>query len=240
MKWMTPKALLSLFSTIFLTLALVCISGCKTHQVGNVETSGFLKDYSQLREGTGDEAVLTYTNPKVDFRQYNKILLDPIRVYPGVGDSVLRPISSQDMQKLLNYFDATLRNSLGKNYTFVTKPGPGTMRFRIALTEADSGKVALDIMSSVLPPAIALSALKTVVTGSGTGVGGACAEFEAVDSVTGKRLAAAVDKRVGGKYTGEFDKLNQWRGIQGAFDYWAERLNVRLAELRKTQPSAGR
>jgi hypothetical protein len=209
--------------------------GCASHQGRRVETSGFLGDYSQLREGTGDEALLTYTNPQTDFRQYDKIILDPIKVYPGVGDSALRTISEEDLQKLVDYFDATLRANLGKSLTFVTEPGPGTMRLRIALTESMPGKVALDTVSSVLPPAVALSALKTVVTGRGTGIGEASAEFEAQDSLTGERLAAAVDKRIGGKYSGNFDKFDKWRASQAAFDYWAERMNERLVELKKIQ-----
>jgi hypothetical protein len=152
-----------------------------------------------------------------------------------VGDSLLGAISSEDMQNLLNYLDATLRENLGENFNFVTQPEPGTMRLRIALTEAKSGKVALDMVSSVLPPAVALSALKTMASGSGTGVGEASAEMEVLDSETGERLAAAVDKRVGGKYTGQFNKLNKWRATQAAFDYWAERMKTRLAELKNAQ-----
>jgi hypothetical protein len=57
-------------------------------------------------------------------------------------------------------------------------------------------------------------------------------EFEALDSQKSERLAAAVDRRVGNKYTGEFNKFSKWRATQAAFDYWAERLKVRLAELQ--------
>jgi hypothetical protein len=165
------KTMLGSCSSVFMALALVWTSGCATHHGRNVEPTGFLGDYSGLHEGTGGEALLTYNNPRTNFHQYNKILLDTIKVYPGVGDSLLGSISSEDMLKLLNYFDTAVRYNLGENFTFVNEPEPGTMRMRIALTEAKSGKVALDVVSSVLPPAVAVSALKTVATGRGTGIG---------------------------------------------------------------------
>lgn len=235
MGWTTTKIMSRFWVVIIMANILIWTSGCATHQGRSIKTSGFLGDYSQLSKGTGGEAKLVYVNPQTDFKKYDKILLDPIKVYPGVGDTLLGSLSPEDMQKLLNYLDATLRSNLGDNYTFVNEPGPGTMRFRIALTEAKSGRVAIDLASSVLPPAVALNALKTVVTGRGTGVGEASAEFEAQDALTGERLAAAVDKRVGGKYTGQFNKLNKWRATQAAFDYWAERLDTRLAELKSEQ-----
>jgi hypothetical protein len=53
--------------------------------------------------------------------------------------------------------------------------------------------------------------------------------------MTGERLAAAVDKRVGSKYSFRFDKFSRWRATKGAFDYWAERMNTRLIELKNAQ-----
>ena len=235
MRWIESKMGRVFHAAIFMTLTLVWTGGCATHQGRSVETSGFLGDYSQLHEGTGDEALLTYINPNADFRQYNKLILDPIKVYPGVGNSKLSSISPEDMQKLLDYFDATLREELGDGFVFVTQPGPETMRLRIALTEAKPGRVALDTFSSVMPPAVALNALKTVSTGRGTGIGEASAEVEMQDSMTGERLAASVDKRVGSKYTFKLDKFSRWRATKGAFDYWAKRMDERLAELNNVQ-----
>jgi hypothetical protein len=214
-------------------VVLILLVGCAaTHQGRSVETSGFLGDYSQLQEGSGDKALLNYVNPAADFRQYNKIMMDPIKVYPGVGDSFFSKISPEDLQKMVNYLDAAIRKNLGESFTFVTDPGPGVMRFRIALTEANSSKVAIDVVSSVLPYGIALSGLKSAAVGRGSGIGQTSMEFEALDSQKSERLAAAVDRRVGNKYTGEFNKFSKWRATQAAFDYWAERLKVRLAELQ--------
>ena len=220
---------------------LMLLVGCaQTHQGRSVQTSGFLGDYTQLHQGQGDRALLNYVNPQANFRQYRAIMMDPIKVYPGVGDSFFSSISPSDLQKLENYFDATIRDNLKANFSFVTQPGRGVMRFRIALTEANSANVPIDVVSSILPYGIAFSALKSVATGKGSGIGQTSMEFEALDTRTGQRLCAAVDKRVGAKYTGEFDKFNKWRATQSAFDYWAERLKIRLAELQNPAPAPGR
>jgi hypothetical protein len=52
--------------------------------------------------------------------------------------------------------------------------------------------------------------------------------MELVDAKSGKRLAAAVDERVGGK----LDSFSKWESAKEAFDYWAERLKLRMTELR--------
>jgi hypothetical protein len=51
-----------------------------------------------------------------------------------------------------------------------------------------------------------------------------------VGSLTAGGRHAAVDRRVGEKRLK--GSLDTWDDVQGAFDYWAERLRVRLAELR--------
>jgi hypothetical protein len=209
------------------------LCGCaSTYQQRSVSGSGFLSDYSQLKDRGGDTAMLSYVDSKADFRSYNKILIDPIRAYAKDKDSGMAKMSKEDQQHLLNYFDATLREQLKKDYILVNEPGPGVLRLRIAITEAKGSKVVMDTMSSVMPPAIVLGAAKKIVTGSNLAVGSIGAECEGVDSLAGKRLFAAVDARAGRKYTGKFDKFSKWHAANDAMDFWAEQLQTRLASER--------
>jgi hypothetical protein len=216
--------------TMLAMAGLLCGCGTTT-QARKARPAGFLGDYSQLKPGAEGQALLVYVNAKADFKKYDKILMDPIRAYAG-KDSKIAKVSKEDLQALLNYFDATVREQLKSDYTFVAEPGPGVMRLQIALTEASDSSVVLDCLSSVTPPGIALSGLKQLATGAPTSTGSVGAECQAVDSMSKVRLFAAVDARVGQKYTGKFDKFNEWRAAQGAFDYWAGRLKARLAEVR--------
>jgi len=219
-------------ATVAMALAGVVLSGCtSTYQVRKATPSGFLGDYSRLRAGGEDSALLSYVNPQTDFRKYDKILMDPVRVY-AVPKSAVAKLPAEDLQRLVNCFDAAIRERLGTYYTFVTEPGPGVMRLRVAISEAQGSKVLLDTISTVLPQSIAISSVKRVALGSHTAVGSAGVECEALDSLSKERLFAAVDERVGRKVTGKFDKFDKWHTANDAFDYWAERLQLRLSEAR--------
>jgi hypothetical protein len=54
-----PRHCILTIAAIFALLAAGCVS---THRARSVETSGFLGDYSNLREGEGEEALLVYVN----------------------------------------------------------------------------------------------------------------------------------------------------------------------------------
>jgi hypothetical protein len=211
----------------------ILLSGCSsTFQNNAVSPSGFLSNYGQLKHRGGDTAQLSYVNPHVNLRAYNKIMIDPIRAYAKDSNTGLAKLSKQDQQALLNYFDAALRQQLGKDYTLVSQAGPGVVRLRVAVTEAVKSQVALDTLSSVVPVGIALGAVKKVVTGTNLSVGSVGAECEGLDSQTGIRLFAAVDARAGRKYTGKFDKFDKWHTAKDAFDLWAVQLRTRLASVR--------
>lgn len=185
------------FSVYSATFILLCASCTSTSQTRQVETSGFLGDYSALRRGKGDEPQLIYVNPSVKFHKYTKILMDPIVVYASSEDSRLNRIPADELQSIVNYLDATVREQLSLDYAFADRPQPDTMRLRIAITEAKGAKVVLSTASSVTPVGLALNVIKKGVTGESTGVGEARCEMELLDSQARTRLAAAVDSRVG-------------------------------------------
>lgn len=213
-------------------IAVFCLLGaCATMQARSTTESGFLGNYSQLKEGGDGKALLVYIDSQADFKSYKSILMDPVKLYASSENS-MENVSLEDRKKLLNYADAAIRKQLAKDYVLVQQPGPGVMRLRFALTETDSSYVVLDTISTVVPVGLALAGIQTLATGSCSFVGSAGAEAELLDSQSGKRLMAAVDRRVGGKVTGEGDKFDEWRTVENAIDYWAEKLRTRLAEAR--------
>lgn len=213
--------------------------GCaSTYQVLSVKGSGFLGDYSQLKARGGEAALLSYVDPQADFRTYTKILLEPVKAYVPGKDSRMAKLSKEDRQKLVNYFDAALREQLKKDFALVEQPGPGVLRLRVAITEAQGSMVALDTVSSVVPIGLALSSVKAIATGKHLSVGEIGSECEGLDSVTGKRLFAAEDARVGRKYTFKFDKFNKWHTAEDAFDFWAKQHREGLVEAKKPKAKA--
>ena len=219
----------------------VALVGCSTSfQARSTTESGFLGDYSQLHKGTGDQALEVYIKPDVDWKAYNAILMDPVRVYYSVETGWWTSASQETVQALVNYLDATVRKQLGDSYKFVDQPGPGVLHLRVAITDTQGSNRVLDTASSVIPIGVAANLLKRAVFGENASVGEAGIEGEILDSQSGERLAAAVDKRVGRKYTFKFNKFNAWRVAEDSYDVWALRLRNRLAELRESAPATDR
>ncbi len=79
--------------------------------------TGFLgKDYSLLKAGapgSGQEAMLAYTDADANFTSYNKIMIAPV-TYWADDDS---KISANEQQILCNYFHSLLVQTFAKNFS---------------------------------------------------------------------------------------------------------------------------
>jgi len=216
-------------------VALLCACST-TYEARDVQPSGFLGDYSQLKKIDQDKVALLYVNANAGSGKYDGIMIDPIKMYAPTNGALAK-LSKEDQQRLVNYLDASLRVYLTNSFALVSQPGPGVMRLRMAITEAKGANVPFDVVSTVVPFGLAVSVLKEVATGTHSAVGKAGLECEGLDSETGRRLFAFVDARVGRKVTGRFDKLKKWRTVQDAFDFWARQISDRVKEARATPQS---
>jgi hypothetical protein len=120
---------------------------------------------------------------------------------------------------LTDFFYAALLDELSKKFTIAKTPGPGVLRLRAALTQAKGAKVAMKAITTVVPQLRVLTTVVGVGADVAVTVGGATAEMEVTDSITGERLAAAVDERVGKK---AFTQLKKWSDVKAACEFWAE------------------
>ena len=218
----------------FAGLLAIALAGCavtEKTQPEAAQNSGFLRDYSQLQPGDKEQAGLVYWNPNAQWTRYNKVMVDPVTL-------ILRPdtdISPEDQARLSKYYGDKLREDLAKNFTLVNKPGPGVMRVRVALTDAEAATGGLRTVSVIVPQARLLNTGYDLATGSYAFVGTAQSEGEILDSMTGERLAAAVDRRYGGlsvKNAGVW----KWGDAEHIMDYWADKLSTKLAEAHAGGP----
>ena len=88
------------FVLLFLVLAMV-LSGCAVGQRGRGKPAGtafFGPDAKLLKEGGSDDWALHYRNPNIDFRSYDKAMLDPIGIWAD-PDSHLRKVSATDRHR---------------------------------------------------------------------------------------------------------------------------------------------
>jgi hypothetical protein len=213
------------------------LAGCaSTKPAPPQRYSGFLEDYSILtpREGS-DGAALRFVKPGVRFGQFEQLIIDPVIVYYGVGTG-LHDIPKQDLETLANHLYSALVSQLGADYPLVQRPGPDVLRIQVALTEVEPSDVVLNAMSSAMPVR-PVSEVKELTTGTQAFVGSAGIEAKIVDSASGQLLAAAVDRRQGGKRLE--DAQGGWGDVLAAFDYWARQLRSALAEARAREAGSG-
>jgi hypothetical protein len=169
-------------STIIFIMALISIlgAGCSaTRKSGMpIEESGFLCDYSLLSETDstipgdfGPRPRLRYINPDADWAGHKKVLVDPVTLFSSKDVEPPR-----EVQILLNYFWAKLRENLQRDYELVDSPQPATLRVTIALTRAGERRVTLDTISTYVPFARALAELQGITSGKPSFVGYATIE----------------------------------------------------------------
>jgi Protein of unknown function (DUF3313) len=219
---------------------LIGASGCATTQEAkSVEKSGFLGDYSLLKEGersafmqgAENQALLYYKNPATDWRKYKKIQLDPVTIWAKQKDSQLKDVSVEDRQRLATLLWSKLDEQLRKDYEMASQPGSDVMRVQVAITEAESSNNVLDTITSVIPQTRLLSGMVSMGRGVSLFTGSASVEFKLTDTENGSILAEAVDRRGGTKSI--MGVTNSWNDVEQAYRFWAEKLRYRLCQERK-------
>jgi len=204
----------TLLVLLFAALSAGCGGGPKQPRVTQ---SGFLGDYSMLEENPGPGARLRYVREGVDWKRYDKILLDPVQFWKA--SDVKASLSEPEKQGLINYFHSTFYDRMSKDYEMVSIPQPNTLRISIAFTRLGNRSVTLDTVSTYVPQLRLVSEAKNVFTGKPSFVGEAAFEGKVTDAHTGELLGAAVDKRVGGK---TIKNMDSWLDVKNAIDYWIE------------------
>ncbi len=82
----------------------------------------FLKDYTQLRQGSSDEAQLVYIRPDADFASYDQVIIDPITIWRREGSNPSK-VPPDDLQMLADHLYVALKIQLQDDYTIVDRPG---------------------------------------------------------------------------------------------------------------------
>jgi len=212
---------------VFMSLIALFVGCAQTKPVRKAEISGFLGDYSMLQKGKEGEALLLYLNPNADWASYDKVLFESVTIWHG-EDSKLDNIPKEDLQRLVNYLHTAIVTKLRADYEIVNEPGPGVLRIRMAITEAEKSKDVLDVFFTMEQQELHIPGGKVMTIDAGSVAGRVGIEGEITDAGNGEMLAAAVDNRSGSR----IDLKASWNDVEQAFQYWAERLNLRLRELR--------
>jgi hypothetical protein len=235
-RWLTPAAACGLMAVAACTVA-PQKAGLKRVPEGQ-QHSGFLKDYASLKPNPKMEGeALTYANPDAEksLRRYTAIIVDPVEVFVSTKADESQ-VPDRARETLSNYFRHSLESAVADAFPIVESPGPLVLRLRAALVGIDTGGDVAPVEESAftakpLPKAIVLEKV---------GV-----EMELVDSVTGERIAAMVDREKLGEGaevgTENFSRVARFAQAKEALDEWAGRVRAFLdAEHELTGEDAKR
>ena len=215
----------------FVLAAAVALSLCgcaSSYHARDVELKQtMLIDPSILSPGKGDQALYRYKSPQAKGRHYTKMMIDPVLLSRSAE---LDAEKRENLQKLANNAFLYLAEELRNDFRIVTSPEPETVRFQMAILEAEASSPVRNVVSSVVPIGIGISAISGATTGKQTGVGEISAEFKVTDALTGELLGAAVDRRVGGKDVGGM--FDSWHNADASMKYWAKRARFILCTER--------
>ena len=178
--------------TMIVLLAVILLAGCAASGMKDVEQSGFLNDYSQLKPGADDEAALVYVKTGADFKPYSKIMFERIVVSLSPS-SESRELDPTILKELTDYYQNALQEAVKDGYEVVDQPGPDVLWVRVAITDVEPSNPTANTMSSIIPVGLAVSAAAKATTDANLGTGEAATEMEVLDSMTKERLAAASD-----------------------------------------------
>ncbi len=207
----------------------LAICGCASTLQGDMEDvkfSGFLKDYSQLKPGGDDRAGYVYVAPGLSLAAYKRICIQPPQAY--ITAEQREEIGEEDLTYILSSLDAAFREELGENWEITDKPAADTLVLRMAISNAGDATGALTPFTRLIPWGRLLSRGVQVVSGEFINQGEVTGEMELTDA-KGVRLAAAVDRRVGGN--NPLNMFSDWGDVKDVFSYWGEKIAERLEEF---------
>jgi len=209
---------------LFVAIALL-LGGCAgSYQARSMDIKEtMLVNRAILTPGTGDQALYRYQNPDAKGRPYTKMLVDPVLLKRSAE---LDAETLENYQKLANNAFVYLVQELRNDFQIVKSPEPETIRIQLAIVDAEPSSPVSNVLSSVVPIGIGISAIKGATTGKQSGVGEITVEFKLTDAMTGELLGAAVDRRVGGKDVGGM--FDSWHNADAALQYWAKRVRFVL------------
>jgi hypothetical protein len=214
----------AVFLVVFSLIASLLVGCASSMQARKVDVAqAVLVDPSILEKGKEGQPLYRYVKPDVDWKKYTAVIIDPVIIYQ---EAAMDAETRENYQTLANNAFVFLTKELGKVTTVVTAPGPGTLRLQFAIVTAEKSGAVSNFLTTISPPGIALSAGKYAATGKPIGVGEITGEMRITDASTGELLAAALDKRVGGKQLrGVFTR---WQDADSGLQYWAELTRYRL------------
>lgn len=217
-----------------LMIGTVCIAslvlvGCSSTITQPDEYSGFLGDYSRLKEERSPSGaeVMRWVDPKADLSQYTSIYIEPTQLYPKPQPTVKIPQAT--LSGITGYYDQALKREAEKSLPLAKGPGPGVLVMRAAITAVSSKTEGLKPYE-VVPIALVAAAVSTAsgIRDQETTLG---TEAVFLDGASHAVVAQVVRKGTGKPLSNESQVMKP-DDVKGVIDGWASDLHQSFLKLK--------
>jgi len=185
--------------------------------------SGFLEDYPAFEPDKDRKGAMTYLKPGSDLKPYTKILIDPIEIWVA-PDSKYKGIEPDEMKALADAFRQALVDALEPDYPVVSKPGPGVLGIRMAITNVHLTKRKRGLLGYTPVGLVVTTGM--AMAGKNINLHSATIEVEVLDAQSNERLGALIDRQPDVEAKAK-EKIS-WEGVESSLKFYATRFRARL------------
>ncbi|MBC3375721.1 DUF3313 domain-containing protein [Pseudomonas sp. SWRI92] len=210
-------------------IASLALAGCSSKITQPDEYSGFLGDYSRLKEekSPSGAAVMRWIDPKIDLAKYSSVYIEPTQLYPKPQPTVKIPAAT--LAGITSYYDQALKREVGRSLPLATSPGPGVLVVRAAITAVSSKTEGLKPYE-VIPIALVAAAVSTAsgIRDQETTLG---TEAVFLDGGSNTAIAQVVRKGTGKPLSNE-SQVMKADDVKAVIDGWASDLHQSYVKLK--------
>lgn len=212
-----------------LCFASLVLAGCASKVQQPDEYSGFLKDYSRLKEARSPSGaeVMRWVDPTIKVDQYTSVYIEPSQLYPAPKPTEKIPQST--LNAITAYYDQALKREISKVLPLASAPGPGVIVVRPAITAVSSQTESL-APYEYIPVALVAAA---VTTASGIRDQETQLSTEAV-FIDGKNqhVIAQVVRKGTGKPLSNASQVMKADDVKAVIDGWASDMRQSFQKVK--------
>ena len=213
-----------------LCLASLGVVGCSSNVTQPDEYSGFLKDYSRLKEAKSPSGaeVMRWVDPTLNVNKYTSVYVEPSQFYPAPQPTAKIPQST--LNGITQYYDQALKREISKSLPLASAPGPGVIVVRPAITAVSSQTEGLKAYE-IIPVALVAAAVSTA-TGIRDQETDLATEAVFIDGQTQDVVAQVVRKGTGKPLENDSQVMTA-NDVRNVIDGWASDMHQSYLKLKK-------
>ena len=194
---------------VVLLIGVMGLQGCATAPLQN----DYFGQATELIPDPEDASLLWWEKPGFNWHKYSKIMLDPVNIQID-AKKVKDSFDPEELAAFRRDITDAVIEILRPEYQVVNTPDTDVLRIRTAIIDIDPSNPTINLVT-------------TIALFMPLDMGGAAIAVEFLDSISGERLAAMLDRKTGTplQLIGGFNKFGH---AEAAFDQWSKALKLAL------------